>query len=337
MKTALKWLLRNLKAGMKRVPFLREAMREVQLETSYFSYHNIHESMLADKVRMDSYAKAINKHVRKGDIVVYLGTGTGILSFFAALREPQRIYAVEVAPIIEVAKFLADRNKFDNIVFVNEHSRAMKIPEKVDLILHEQMGEFLFEEEMVPNILDLRRRILKENGRILPSNFEVFFDPVKLKDDCTIPLIWEHGFFNFSSLKQFENYTLRRRVLRPEEIDYFLCDPEIVLSFDLETIEDGDSLNKIAFTKRITRKGRLDGCCFYFNTIFDEEISFSTSPLAEKTVWGSRLFTCETKECEEGDTIRFELTINDLGDHSSWQWRYEDLYCATDTKNGQQD
>ena len=105
--------------------------------------------------------------------------------------------------------------------------------------------------------------------------------------------------------------------------DYFLCDLEVVLSFDLETIEDPDSLNRISFTKTIQRRGRLDGCCFYFNTIFDEEISFSTSPLAEKTVWGSRLLACEAKEYEEGDAIGFELTINDPSDHSTWQWRCE--------------
>ncbi len=325
MKKAMKWLLRTVKSGMQRVPFFRDAMREVQLESSYFSYLNIHESMLADKVRMDSYAKAINKHAKKGDVVVDLGTGTGILSFFATLREPKRIYAVEVSPIIEIAKYIADRNKFDNIVFVNKHSKEMNIPERVDLILHEQMGEFLFEEEMVPNILDLRSRILKRNGRILPSKFEVFLDPVKLKDDCRIPLIWEHDFFNFSCLKEFERHTVRRRELQPEEIDYFLCDPEKVLSFDLETIKDGDSLKKIVFTKRIMRRGRLDGCCLYFRTIFDEEISFSTSPLEEKTVWGSRLLACEAREYDEGDAIKFELTINDPGDHSSWEWRYEKI------------
>lgn len=323
MKRVAKWALRPLMFSMMKVPALRDAMKEVRLGYSHFSYFSIHEQMLADRVRMDSYSRAIAKHVNRGDVVLDLGTGTGILAFLATLREPKKIYAVEVSSIIEKARFVADCNHFNNIIFLNEHSKDVDIPEKVDLILHEQMGLFLWSEDMIENILDLRNRVLKPKGRILPSKFEVFLEPVKLNDDCTVPLIWEHEFFNFSCLKKFEEKRLR--VLEPYEVDYFLCYPEKVLSFDLEKITDDNFLKKITFRKQIKRKGRFDGFCFYFRTIFDEEISFSTSPLEKPTCWKSRLLACAAHECKEEATITFEMIIKDPTDVNTWEWRYEHI------------
>jgi protein arginine N-methyltransferase 1 len=323
MKSVAKWALRPLAFWMMKVPVLRDAMKEVRLEHSYFSHFSIHEQMLADRVRMDTYSRAIDKHVNRGDVVLDLGTGSGILTFLATLREPKKIYAVEASRAIEMAKCVAAHNNFGNIIFLNKHSKDVNIPEKVDLILHEQMSSFLFQEEIIENILDVRRRLLKPNGRILPSKFEVFVEPVKLKDDCTVPLIWEHEFFNFSCLKKFQEK--RVRVLEPYEVDYFLCDPEKVLSFDLEKISDDNFMKKISFKKQVKRRGRFDGFCFYFRTIFDEEISFSTSPLEQKTHWKSRLLACEAKEFSEGAAITFEMIIKDASDVNTWEWRYEHI------------
>src|SRR4051794_11391080 len=52
-----------------------------------------HERMLADHVRLDAYYAAITKYVKQGDTVIDLGTGTGILSFFASRKAPKTIYA----------------------------------------------------------------------------------------------------------------------------------------------------------------------------------------------------------------------------------------------------
>ena len=82
---------------------------------------NTHIRMLADNIRVEAYRRAIFKTVRKGDRVVDIGTGTGILAFFALQAGARRVYAIETGPIIEVAKKTARDNGFsDRIDFIQQ-------------------------------------------------------------------------------------------------------------------------------------------------------------------------------------------------------------------------
>src|ERR1700730_5319738 len=51
---------------------------------SYLENIYLHEQMLADSVRLDAYHAAIERYVTSQDYVVDVGTGTGVLAFFAA-------------------------------------------------------------------------------------------------------------------------------------------------------------------------------------------------------------------------------------------------------------
>jgi len=44
-----------------------------------------HHTMLEDKVRMQSYLRAILKAVEPGDVVLDIGSGTGIIAYFACM------------------------------------------------------------------------------------------------------------------------------------------------------------------------------------------------------------------------------------------------------------
>jgi type I protein arginine methyltransferase len=295
-----------------------------------FSDLHEHEKMLADSVRVTSYHNAIKRHIKPGEVVLDLGTGTGILSFFASQQKPRKIYAIDHSDFIEVAQRIAAHNNIGNIQFVRINSRDFMPEEKVDVILHEQIGDDLFNENMIENILDLKHRVLKETGRIVPGRFELFLEPASIRNDFKVPFLWENNVdgVDFGFLKQVSDIDRFKRVgydmkwLEPGTLNYFLCQPKAIYAFDLNELKAQSDIPKsIRTTRTVVHPGAMDGLCFYFRVIFDADINFDTSPQNPKTHWGNRLFRIESRYFEIGSQISYELAMADILDSRTWSIR----------------
>ena len=271
-KVILRFLM-NLRNKLKRFNFIQQDLMEIGQE-QVFSGLDIHEKMLADQVRTEAYRAAIEKYVKPSDVVVDLGAGTGILSFLAAQKKPKKIFALEKTDIIEKAKLIAKYNKIDNIIFIKKDSRKLTLPKKANIILHDQIGNFLFNEGMVSSVIDLKDRLLLKEGKILPGKFELFIEPVKIKDEYHIPFLWEQEIDNikFDCLKQYKDYFRKIRQINGYEVERLLSEPKPVMTIDLETVTAKDLPKHIYCIKKINANSRFDGFCLYFKAIFDDEI-----------------------------------------------------------------
>jgi predicted RNA methylase len=63
-----------------------------------------HACMLQDERRTGDYLAALAEAVRPGDVVLDIGTGSGVLAIAAARAGARRVYAVEASDIAEVAE-----------------------------------------------------------------------------------------------------------------------------------------------------------------------------------------------------------------------------------------
>lgn len=287
------------------------------------------ERMLADRPRMDFYHRAIDRHVHPGDRVIDLGTGTGILAAFAARRGAATVYAIDHSTILKHARRLAAHNGIKTIEFFATHSRDFTLAEPVDVILHEQMGDFLFDESMVPNVLDLRDRLLKPGGRIVPSLFEFFCEPIKVRDDRHIPFIWElnvHG-YDYGCLERS----------RPQDPDYYrhnssdlavvehcLGEPEPALRIDLQTLREADLPARLVITRTVKNAGRLDGFAVWFRALADDGPALSSGPLdaGRAPHWGFRILRSEAASFAVGEVIELTLTVGSWADADTWRWSH---------------
>lgn len=140
---------------------------------------------------------------------------------------------------------MAELNELTNITFLKANSRAVTLPEKVDILVQEQMGSWIFNENMLESVLDVRDRLLKPGGKILPAKFELFIEPVQLKDEYRAPFLWEqqlHG-IDFAPLQALQEDAAPDhfyRDLKALEIDSFLCQPTPLLTFDLAAMKATD-------------------------------------------------------------------------------------------------
>jgi protein arginine N-methyltransferase 1 len=304
-------------------PIARELYRELANRNLFTDLYQ-HDRLLADRVRVGAYQKAIEKHVKPGDVVLDLGTGSGLLALLAAKAGAARVYAIDHGPLIAGARAVAEDNGLKAVEFLQVNSRRFTCPEKVDVILQEQIGDALFEEDMIGNVSDVRDRLLRPGGIILPSRFELSIDPVQLREPR--PFAWEQVIsgIRFSALRKLANEqaaTYRFKPLLPTEFDHFLTRSEPVLSFDLRSVRPRDDLPpSIDYRRPVIAAGRLNGYCVHFRARFDDEIAFSTSPFEPHTSWRNPLLRTETAKKSAGESVVLRLDAPDWSDPTTWSW-----------------
>lgn len=302
---------------------LGRALRAVE-RRQLFEDISLHEEMLADPVRLAAYHAAIQRYVTSQDYVVDVGTGTGILAFFAAAKKPRKVYAIDHSKkMLDYARAAAEANGIADLTFVASASHRFCPAEPIDVIVQEQVGIGLFDEGMVEAILDLRDRCLKPGGRILPAKFEFYLEPVQLVERERIPLIQEqqiHG-LKFPPPPMAPDSAYHFREIVPRDVEFLLCDPEPVFTFDLCTLTVGQIPKRVSVRKPVRRRGEVNGICMYFKAIFDDEISFCTGPDAVKTHWPMFLYRTPARLYDIGEIFQMQVELPELSEHLCWSWR----------------
>ena len=142
-----------------------------------------HARMLHDDRRTGDYLAALAAGVRPGDVVLDIGTGSGVLAVAAARAGARRVYAVEATDIALVAAQVFEANGVqDRVTLVSGWSRQIELPERADLLVAEVIGNEPFEEEILETSLDARRRLLKPDARLIPHALTLLARPVRLPD-----------------------------------------------------------------------------------------------------------------------------------------------------------
>ncbi|MFS8021175.1 putative methyltransferase [Helianthus anomalus] len=146
-----------------------------------YSHVGIHEEMIKDRVRTDTYRTAILQHQKhiEGKVVVDVGCGTGILSIFCAQAGAKHVYAVDASEIALQANEVVKANKLsDRITVLHGRVEDVQIDEEVDVIISEWMGYMLLYESMLGSVIIARDRWLRPGGLILPSIAVLYMAPV---------------------------------------------------------------------------------------------------------------------------------------------------------------
>ena len=77
--------------------------------------------------------------------------------------------------VLNTAVQIAKENDYEEkIVFINKKSEDVKLPEKVDLLVHDLRGQLPLLGSNIDTIIDARTRFLKKTGVMIPQIDEIY-------------------------------------------------------------------------------------------------------------------------------------------------------------------
>jgi hypothetical protein len=144
----------------------------------------VHTLMLNDRARTQGFIRAIEAVVRAGDVVVDIGTGTGILAMAAARAGARRVFAIEPSSMADTAAAVFSANGFDDrITVLRGTSFAVSLPEPADVIMTEVLGHHALDEGLLGLIADARARHGRVGARVIPARVAVVAMAVEIPQE----------------------------------------------------------------------------------------------------------------------------------------------------------
>ena len=274
-----------------------ESWRSVH--ATYYAQLPNQQNMLEDSIRTGIYNQSINLNMVDflDKVVMDLGAGSGILSFFAAHSGARKVYAIEATPMAENARRLVAANGLsDRIEVIQAKVEDLELPEKVDVIISEPMGVLLIHERIMEVYALARKRWLKPGGKMFPSKGQIFFAP--FTDDNLYSnyvkktRFWKNEAFynvNLSSLAETSReHFVSRPFVGPVSPEVLVAEPSS-LEVDFTTIEpEAYDYLEAPFNFTATRTCLLHGLAGWFDVHF-EGTNFlghlCTSPSSPATHW----------------------------------------------------
>lgn len=127
--------------------------------------------VLMDEERTLKLKRAIASTVRSGDVVVDIGTGSGILACFAIICGARIVYAIESDPSNwKAAKMVVtDNSLMDDVRVIQGDAGRLKLPEKADVVMCELMSTALLDEPQIRLTNHAVKEFLKEGGMMIPQ------------------------------------------------------------------------------------------------------------------------------------------------------------------------
>lgn len=277
-----------------------------------------HLSMLHDTARMDAFRRAITASVRPGDVVVDIGSGSGVLSFMACEAGARKVYAIEGGPVIELARELAIDNGFaDRIEFLDGWSIEVGIPEPADVLISETIGNAGFDEGIIAWTFDARQRLLRPGAVLVPQRLRMWVAAAESFDDHTLVSDW------WTTGLPYDYAAAHRRAVRMLWFADFtpsnlLGQPELAADVDLRTALN-ESVTS-AGNLQVDRDGTLHGLACWFDSLLCAGVTIDNAPPRTESSWfHGFLPLSEPIAVSVGDQLTWELSVSADGEHWTWQ------------------
>lgn len=294
----------------------RAALTELRGQIAH-SVHSWHLPMLADQVRNDAFQQAIEAAVTADDVVLDIGTGTGLLAMMAARAGARRVIACEMLPdLAALARLVVDANGFaDRIDVVGKPSTELVVgidlPEPATVVVSETFDALLIGEGAIGSFAHARAHLMAPGARVIPQGGTVIGQLAsvpRLKQ--VYPLHSVSGF----DLRPFGRRALDKQFF-PMQLEteqwVALSEPFPILRLDFRTDIPPRQAWSVPVTAAAT--GTVDALVLWFELQLDDRTTLGSGPNGRRAVhWDPVVFLFDRQlPVSAGDHVAVRARMGD--------------------------
>ena len=255
--------------------------------------------MLADTARNAAYQSAIEATVRPDDLVLDVGTGTGLLAMLAARAGAGHVIACEMIPdLAELARIVVQDNGYDRqIEIVPKASHALVVgvdlPRPATLLIAEVFDALLVGEGALGMFRHARQHLLAPDARIIPFAATLRGQLATVPRLKTMhPLRHLNGF----DLSTFGRHGMEKQFY-PVQLNtenwYPLSEPFDLIDFDFRDVGPLDRAWQVSVPAN--RDGVLQALVLWFDLRLDHATTLSSGPNGHVRHWDPVVFVLDAE------------------------------------------
>ena len=220
-----------------------------------------HISMMNDLVRNNAYLEALKLAITDNDLVLEIGTGSGLLAMMSINAGAKAVVSCEVSKTMAaIAKEIISENGYVNkIKVLNKKSTDLLVGEdlsnKADVIVSEILSSEFVGEGVLATIVDANKRLLAKNGKMLPESGDIRIALIGDSEEIREKIyVQEINGFDYS---KFNSVTGNKFPLNLKNKPNLLSKTEVAFKFDLCRLEVLTKKEKI-----LSLKASKSGLCY---------------------------------------------------------------------------
>jgi tetratricopeptide (TPR) repeat protein len=268
-----------------------------------------HLPMINDHGRNAAYRDALDRQVKPGQLVLEIGTGSGIVAMMAARAGAGKVVTCEVNPVLaHVAVETVARNGYaDKISVVPKLSTQMTVgeggdlPEKADVFVSELINVGMLAPRMLSVLQHARTHLVKPGGTIIPHASTVYAMLVETPELARINPTREIDGFDMSAFDVFRSPGYQQIDLAADAHTP-LSETFTALDFDFTRSmpEEGEQVHAVI----ATGAGTAHGVAFWFDLFMDDAVVYHSADRARTNHWKQAvMFFDKPLEVQVGDTV----------------------------------
>jgi SAM-dependent methyltransferase len=268
-------------------PEAKPGFTELMFPRGNYGLAYAHIRMLDDPMRKNLFLQAVRETVRPGDVVLDLGTGSGILAVAAAQAGAKRVYAVEPSRTVGVAKALAEHNGVaEKITFIQDWSSTLTLPEKANVLTTDIVGNDALDMVIWETLQDARRRLLTPDARLVPSSLRayVYLAEIPAENVAAHRIVprhieeWNARYdMDFAPLLEIDRERVAGFYEPPSTVAGWEQLSEPVALYDVDLAQDARTFRGDV-TAIASGDGLVTGAIVYFEAYLSPEVTLCTAP-----------------------------------------------------------